>query len=146
MAFLKNTISLLAVFCVVPTAFAATARPSVMNTAMAISSTGAARRMPTVSAKVTPAASVAAASTTSSSSSSLMDNVECIDAYTECIKGDDSCGSDFSECTTNVLFHAQMPDCISTLAQCSAEGINSLLVHQIQHCYLKSKHKTQTAK
>ena len=126
MAFLKNTISLLAVFCVVPAAFAATARPSVMNTAMAISSTGAARRMPTVSAKVTPAASVAAASTTSSSSSSLMDNVECIDAYTECIKGDDSCGSDFSECTTNVLFHAQMPDCISTLAQCSAEGINSL--------------------
>lgn len=126
MAFLKNTISLLAVFCVVPAAFAATARPSVMNTAMAISATGAARRMPTVSAKITPAASVAAASTTGSSSSSLMDNVECIDAYTECIKGDDSCGSDFSECTTNVLFHAQMPDCISTLAQCGSDGINSL--------------------
>ena len=126
MAFLKNTISLLAVFCVVPAAFGATARPSVMNTAMAISATGAARRMPTVSAKITPAASVAAASTTSSSSSSLMDNVECIDAYTECIKGDDSCGSDFSECTTNVLFHAQMPDCISILAQCGSDGINSL--------------------
>jgi hypothetical protein len=49
-----------------------------------------------------------------------------MEAYTECIKGEDSCGSDFSECTTNVLFHAQMPDCISTLAQCSSEGINSL--------------------
>ena len=52
MAFLKNTISLLAVFCVVPTAFAATARPNVMNATMAVSATGAARRMPTVSSKV----------------------------------------------------------------------------------------------
>ena len=125
MAFLKNTVSLLAVFCVVPAAFAATARPSVMNTAMAISANGAARRMPTVSSKVVSSAATTAA-TTATSSSSLLDNIECIDAYTECIKGDDACGSDFSECTTNVLFHAQMPDCISTLAQCSAEGINSL--------------------
>ncbi len=128
MAFLKNTISLLAVFCVVPTAFAATARPSVMNTAMAVSANGAARRMPTVSSKIASSSSIAAAAAaaTTTSSSSLLGNVECIDAYTECIKADDACGSDFSECTTNVLFHAQMPDCISTLAQCSAEGINSL--------------------
>ncbi len=122
MAFLKNTISLLAVFCVVPAAFAATARPSIMNTATAVSASGAVRRMPTVTAKI----SQSAAAAQKTSSSSLMDNVECIDAYTECIKGDDACGSDFSECTTNVLFHAQMPDCISVLAQCGNDGISSL--------------------
>ena len=125
MAFLKNTISLLAVFCVVPAAFAVTARPSMVNTAMAVSATGAARRMPTVTAKVAPVATVSAAATTTSSAS-LLDNFECIDAYSECIKAEDACGEDFSECTTNVLFHAQMPDCISTLAQCGADGINSL--------------------
>ena len=125
MAFLKNTISLLAVFCVVPAAFAVTARPSMVNTAMAVSATGAARRMPTVTAKVAPVATVSAAATTTSSAS-LLDNIECIDAYSECIKAEDACGEDFSECTTNVLFHAQMPDCISTLAQCGADGINSL--------------------
>lgn len=126
MAFLKNTISLLAVFCVVPAAFAVTARPSMVNTAMAVSATGAARRMPTVTAKVAPVATVSAAATTPTSSASLLDNIECIDAYSECIKAEDACGEDFSECTTNVLFHAQMPDCISTLAQCGADGINSL--------------------
>ncbi len=127
MAFLKNTISLLAVFCVVPAAFAVTARPSMVNAAMAVSATGAARRMPTVTAKVAPVATVsAAAATTTTSSASLLDNIECIDAYSECIKAEDACGEDFSECTTNVLFHAQMPDCISTLAQCGADGINSL--------------------
>lgn len=123
MAFLKNTISLLAVFCVVPTAFAATARPSIMNTAMAVSANGAVRRMPTPSVR---SASGTTTTTTTTSSSSLLGNVECIDAYTECIKAEDACGSDFSECTTNVLFHAQMPECISTLTQCGAEGINSL--------------------
>ncbi|MBR4891915.1 MAG: PE/PPE C-terminal domain-containing protein [Alphaproteobacteria bacterium] len=131
MAFLKNTISLLAVFCVVPAAFAVSVRPSITNAAASASSGGlvaaissaggTVRRMPTVAVA---ASSLAPASTTSSSS--LLGKVECMEAYTECIKGEDSCGSDFSECTTNVLFHAQMPDCVSTLAQCSSEGINSL--------------------
>ena len=128
MAFLKNTISLLAVFCVVPAAFAATARPSIVSQTVGVSAAGAARRMPTVTNSVASGSTVTLgqSGTTSSSTSSLMDNVECIDAYTECIKSDDACGSDFSECTTNVLFHAQMPDCISTLAQCNAKGISSL--------------------
>ena len=120
MAFLKNTISLLAVFCVVPTAFAATARPSIMNTAMAVSANGAVRRMPTPSVR---SASGTTTTTTTTSSSSLLGNVECIDAYTECIKAEDACGSDFSECTTNVLFHAQMPECISTLSWYVLHGI-----------------------
>ncbi len=124
MTFLKNTISLLSVFCVIPTAFAVTARPSIINAVTAVSATGAARRMPTVSAKVNP--TTVAAASTGTSSASLLGNVECIDAYTECLKSDGVCGSDFSECTTNVLFHAQMPDCISTLAQCSSDGIRNL--------------------
>ena len=37
MSFLKNTVSLLAIFSVMPVAYAVTARPSVMNTAMAVS-------------------------------------------------------------------------------------------------------------
>ena len=125
MTFLKNTISLLSVFCVIPGAFAVTARPSIVNAVNAVSATGTVRRMPTITAKVN-STTVAAASAGTSSSASLLGNVECIDAYTECLKTDDVCGSDFSECTTNVLFHAQMPDCLSTLAQCSSEGIKSL--------------------
>ena len=120
MKFLKNTIGFLSVFCIVPSVFAVTARPAAIgigNAVMGVSAAGAARRMPGSSAKVTPGDVVP---------SSLLDNIECIDAYMECIESDDACGSDFSECTTNVLFHAQMPDCISTLAQCAPDGINSL--------------------
>ena len=126
MKFLKNTIGFFAVFCTFPAVFAVTARPGAINTGnavMAVSATGAARRMPTASARVSTASTVVASTT---SASDLLDNIECIDAYMECIESDDTCGVDFSECTTNVLFHAQMPDCISTLAQCSAQGINSL--------------------
>ena len=121
MSFLKNTVSLLAIFSVMPAAYAVTARPSVMNTANVISA-NAARRMPT------PSVYVGAFGTTSGStpSSPLLENAECIDAYTACIKGADACGPNFEECTTNVLFHAQMPECISTLAQCSPNGVKSL--------------------
>lgn len=122
MTFLKNTISLLAVFSIIPGAFAATPRAGIVGGATVMSASG--RRMPTVSMNV--AAATNTASSTTSSSSNLLDNIECIDAYTECITSDDACGPDFSECTTNVLFHAQMPDCVSTLAQCSSDGINSL--------------------
>ena len=123
MTFLKNTVSLLAVFTMIPGAFAATPRAGMVQGATVMSASG--RRMPTISMSVA-AANNTVATTSSSTTSNLLDNIECIDAYTECITSDDSCGSDFSECTTNVLFHAQMPDCISTLAQCSSDGINSL--------------------
>ncbi|MBO5946797.1 MAG: hypothetical protein J6Q44_01480 [Alphaproteobacteria bacterium] len=125
MSFLKNTVSLLAIFSVLPAAYAVTARPSVMNTATAISANGTARRMPTMTAYITGTAGTTG-STSSTTSSALLENAECIDAYTACIKGADACGPNFEECTTNVLFHAQMPECLSTLAQCSSNGVNSL--------------------
>ncbi len=109
MAFLKNTISLLAVFCVIPAAFGASPRVGVVTTTMS--------RMPTLR-------NVSVATT--SNQTGLMDNAECIDAYTECIKGEDVCGSELEECTTNVLFHGKMPLCFSTLYQCSTSGINTL--------------------
>jgi len=136
MSFLKNTVSLLAVFCVVPAAFGATARPGVMNTATAISATGAARRvaMPTMTSYIT---GTSGGITNDNNYNSLMGSIECIEAYTECIKSDDACGEDMSECTTNVLFHGKMPQCVSTLAQCKPEGINALFgtdsVTQLSH-------------
>ena len=124
MTFLKNTVSLLTVFTIIPAAFAATPRAGIVSGATVMAASG--RRMPTVTMNMAAANNTAPVAAASSTTSNLLDNIECIDAYTECITSDDSCGSDFSECTTNVLFHAQMPDCISTLAQCSSDGINSL--------------------
>ena len=114
MHFFKKTIGLMAVLCVIPGAFAATARPSVITTAGS--------RMPTMVVKT----STAATSSGTTTSSALLADAECIDAYTECIKGADACGENFEECTTNVLFHGKMPGCLSTLAQCSSAGVNSL--------------------
>ena len=125
MSFLKNTVSLLAIFSVLPVAHAVTARPSIMNTATAISAKGTVRRMPTMTALISGSAA-ATGTTSSATSSALLENSDCIDAYTACIKGADACGPNFEECTTNVLFHAQMPECLSTLAQCSSNGVNSL--------------------
>ena len=48
MSFLKNTVSLFALFSVIPAAYAVTARPSVLNATTA-------RRMPTMSAYITGA-------------------------------------------------------------------------------------------
>ncbi|MFQ6729974.1 MAG: hypothetical protein ACLRFK_02885, partial [Alphaproteobacteria bacterium] len=124
MKFLKNTIGFLSVFCMVPAVFGVTARPGVINAGnavMAMSSSGAIRRMPsgnrTVSGNYVQ---------TAVDASTLLDEIECIDSYMECIQNDDTCGIDFSECTTNVLFHAQIPDCTSTLLQCNSAGINAL--------------------
>lgn len=115
MHFFTKTISFLAVFSVVPAAFAATARPSVLTTASS--------RMPTMTAFLNSATS---GTTTTTTTSTLLANAECIEAYTDCMKGGDACGSDFEECTTKVLFHGKMPQCLSTLAQCSASGVSSL--------------------
>ena len=115
MSLFKKTVSLLAVFAVIPAAMAVTARPSVTNAANA-----APRRLPTLTAYVNSAAS------TSVSTSTSMTDTECVEAYTECMKGDDACGSEFEECTTRKLFHGKMPVCLNVLSQCSAAGINSL--------------------
>ena len=123
MSFLKNTVSLLAIFSVIPAAYAITARPSVISTANVAS---ASRRMPTMTAYINGLVGTTGTTSGSTTSAALLENAECIDAYTACIKGADACGSNFEECTTNVLFHAQMPECLSTLAQCSSAGVNSL--------------------
>ena len=114
MSLFKKTVSLLAVFAAIPAAMAVTARPSVTNAA------NTARRLPTLTAYVN------SASTVTASSSSSMTDTECIEAYTECMKGDDACGSEFEECTTRKLFHGKMPVCLNVLSQCSANAINSL--------------------
>ena len=118
MKILNKIVGFLAVCSVVPAAYALTARPGVVNPA-----TTASRRLPTMTSYLTGTTSVIGATTTSSS---LLDNAECIDAYTDCISASDACGPNFEECTTNVLFHAQMPKCLSVLAQCTASGINDL--------------------
>ena len=115
MHFLLKTTSFIAVLCVIPTTFAATARPSVLTTASS--------RMPTVTAFL---GNVSTTVTTGTTTSSILANAECIDAYTSCMKGADACGPNFEECTTRVLFHGKMPMCLSTLAQCSSAGVSNL--------------------
>lgn len=131
MSFLKNTVSLLALFSVVPVAYAATSRPGTnaidARIGVTNSITGAARRMPTMSAYISNAGSSVTTGVGSTvGSTTLLANAECIDAYTACIKGAEACGPNFEECTTKVLFHGKMPQCLSTLSQCAAQGINSL--------------------
>lgn len=112
MSLLKKTVSLIAIFSAMPAAFAVTARPSVIGTASS--------RMPTLTGYVS------SSGTSGSGSSSLLANAECIEAYTDCLKGSDVCGPNFEECTNNTLFYAKKPLCASTLIQCSTSGINSL--------------------
>ena len=113
MSFLNKTIGFMAVFAVAPSVFGLTARPSIVGAASS--------RMPTMSTYIT-----SSNTSTSTTTSSLLANAECIDAYTSCMKGGDACGSNFEECTTKVLFHGKMPQCLSTLAQCSGAGVSSL--------------------
>ena len=123
MKHLIKTISFMAVMTVIPGAFAATSRASIMGQATS--------RLPSIAGYVNPVMIVngsagSTGSTGSSSASSLLTNADCIDSYTACVKGNDACGPNFEECTTNVLFHAQMPKCLSVLSQCSSSGINDL--------------------
>ena len=129
MSFLKNTISLMALFSVIPTAYAVTARPSVLpnKTVLGVSATGSSRRMPTMTSYVTAGTTAnVSGGNSAASGTALLKDKDCIDAYTECIKSADLCGANFEECTNDILFHGKMPQCISTLMQCSASGINSL--------------------
>ena len=116
MSFFKKSVSVLAVFAVIPAAFAVTARPSVT----AVANT-ASRRLPTLTAYVN-----SGTSTTVGTTSSGISDSECVEAYTECMKSDEVCGSDFQECTTRKLFHGQMPKCLNVLSQCSSSGISNL--------------------
>ncbi len=113
---LKKTISFIAVFSVLPAAFAVTARPSIVMKASP--------RMPTMTANINNNNTTTSGTTVNSST--LLANAECIEAYTSCMKSADACGPNFEECTNKVLFHGKMPQCLSTLAQCSAAGVTSL--------------------
>ncbi|MBO7645187.1 MAG: hypothetical protein J6S57_02700 [Alphaproteobacteria bacterium] len=85
------------------------------------------RRLPSISGWIVAShGTTSNANTSSSSSSSVFSDTECIDVYTACLKSPESCGVNMEECTTNVLLHAKMPNCLSTLYQCSSNGINSL--------------------
>ena len=125
---LSKIVSFLAVFCIFDAANAAlragggasgaaTARVSVATTPGAVAS-AAARRIPTMTMTAT------AQDTTGGAA--LASTTECVESYSECIKGNDACGSDFEECTTRELFYAQMPKCNSVLMQCSSAGVNAL--------------------
>ena len=141
MTILRKSISLLALFSIVPAAWAVTMRPSAISTTTgALTATavnGASRRLPVSTGYRLLSGNVVGAATTSSSSSvASLDDVECVEEYTSCITGDDACGSDFEECTTNVLFHAQMTDCTSTLMQCTPSGIANLFgINNINNCF-----------
>ena len=116
---MKNIIkalSLLSIFAIIPGAMAATSRVSMISRATP--------RLPSIAGYITAVTN--GTTTTTTSSTSLWGDVDCINNYTDCITADDVCGADFEECTTNVLFHAQMPKCLNVLTQCSATGINSL--------------------
>ena len=120
-----KTFGLLAIFVTVSGAFAATSRVSVTSKASP--------RLPSIAghiinATTRPNTTTTTTTTTSTSSSTTayLTNSECIENYTDCVKEDDVCGSDFEECTTRVLFHGQMAKCLSVLYQCSSTGVTAL--------------------
>ncbi len=116
MKHLIKTVSFLAVMSVIPGAFAATSRASVMGKATS--------RLPSIAGYVNSASIIAGTAT--SSSLGTLGVSECMDEYSECVRQEDVCGEDFAECTTNVLFHLQMPKCDSVLLRCNASGVSML--------------------
>lgn len=112
-----KTVSLLTMFVMVSGAMAASPRVSVVGNTTS--------RLPSIAGRLL-SGTTAVAMTTTSSTAAYYGDSECIEKYTDCVKEDDVCGSDFQECTTNVLFHGQMSKCISVLYQCSSSGINAL--------------------
>ncbi len=128
MHFFKNSVSFIAVMsvCGVALAAVAPARVGVVANATAM------RRLPSLSNVMKSPAATTTTTTSSSTSgsstgTSLIDDAECVDNYRDCMKGDNACGSGFEECTTNVLFHGHMSECVSTLYQCSPSAIERLL-------------------
>ncbi len=124
---MKNTVKtlgLLTAISAISVAYAASPRISIM-TSKAQTAT-ASTRLPSIAGYIKTNNIVTGTATTTTTASSLLTNSECIDSYTSCLKGADVCGSDFEECTTNVLLHAKMPNCFSILSQCTSSGINDL--------------------
>lgn len=116
---MKNFVKLfvsLTLIAVIPAAFAATSRVGVTGKASS--------RLPSIAGHLVSGTTTV--TTTTSSTSAYYGDSECIEKYTDCIKGDDVCGYDMQECTTNVLFHGQMSKCLSVLYQCTSSGVNAL--------------------
>ena len=114
MKYIVKTLGLITAAATVSGAFAATSR---VGTVGRVSP-----RLPSIAGFVSSGSTLRSAASTTS----YMADVDCIDSYTDCIKANDACGSDFEECTTNVLFHGQMSKCLSVLYQCNASGVNAL--------------------
>lgn len=117
MSFLKNLVGILAIFAVIPGA--QSANRSDASRIGIVSSTLS--RMPTMSTQISGNASSSSATTTTT-----VADTECVQAYTDCIKGGEACGSSFEECTNKTLFFAKKVICSSTLMQCKTSGVNQL--------------------
>ncbi len=125
MHFFKNSVSFIAVMCVCTAAAAAVVASSSSRVGVV---SAASRRLPSLSniAKTSGSTNMSSATTSSTTGTGLISDTDCIDDYRACMKSDTACGSDFEECTTNVLFHGHMGECFSTLYQCSPAAINRL--------------------
>lgn len=124
----KNSVSFIAIMCVCGAATAAVVASSGRVGVTGVVAAAASRRLPSLSniVKSGGASSAVSSTTTSSTGTGLISDAECVEDYRECMKSDTACGSEFEECTTNVLFHGHMGECYSTLYQCSPAAINSL--------------------
>lgn len=111
-----KTVSLLTIVSLIPAAFAATSRVGVTNKASA--------RLPSIAGHILSGGTTT--TTTTSTTASYYGAADCVEKYEDCLRADDVCGSNFEECTTNVLLHAQMPKCSNILYQCSAAGVQQL--------------------
>lgn len=136
---LRNIVGILPVLCVIDPSFAALRQTVTNNTGRAVSvnsgqivssaAAGAARRIPTISksgSKSTGAISVLATAAATTTKSTTQDASECIESYTDCIKGGDACGTDFEECVNTTLLHGKMPQCNSILMMCPSSAIDTL--------------------
>ena len=113
-----KTFGLLSAIAVIPGALAATSRVGMVSRTSP--------RLPSIAGYIMANSTSTTGSVVNGSATTYLADVDCIDNYTACIKGNDTCGSGFEDCTTGILLHAKMPTCLNVLSQCSAAGRNSL--------------------
>ena len=120
---MKNIIKACSLFIIIGLVYGANAAsPRVGVNSTKNMSRGSSVRLPSISGSVVTYNGTSSSTTTAA----LLSNTECIDGYTNCLKGADVCGSDLEECTTNVLLHGKMPNCLGLLYQCSNSGVSAL--------------------
>ena len=128
-----KTVSILTIISLIPAAFAATSRVGMVTNKTT-------SRLPSIAGYMV--SSGTALVSTGTTSTTYYDDQECRNKYTDCIKADDVCGANMEECTTNVLFHAQMPKCLNVLYQCSAAGVNQLFGTSAINALSNASYKT----